>query len=352
MNFFKKLSLKYFNGSADLRRNEEREILTSRDKAFIYACQKYNLEFEYLNFFSGAHFVEESDFELEHSLIKCKFSELQKHNHFDWFVYLLCRQLDKERIPQFKAVLKLIEGKREDYFMKLVDTIRRALSDNYQVMSPRNDRYTNNLWNAGLNYAIETTVYISILWESVDSILNYVFYKVPEEARKFEEQEKIRRQREQEDYARRQREWQERLNREAQERERKRQEEERVRRENAQQRARYGWGSDGFYNNQQSGFNWDDDRFNAYNSQDHWRDWWERFYKEQQERESRKSESKKSESTTQSSLYAILQIEPTTDKKVIKAAYRKLVLVYHPDRGGNEEKFKELTAAYEKLMSL
>lgn len=345
MNFFKKLSLKYFNGSADLKRNEQREILTSRDKAFIYACRKYNLEFEYLNFFSGAHFVEESDFEPEHSLIKCKFSELQKHNHFEWFVYLLCRQLDKERIPQFKAVLKLIEGKREDYFRGIVDTMRRALSDNFQQMSPHNDRYTNNLWNAGLNYAIETTVYISILWDSVDAVLDYVFYKVPEEARKYEEQERIRKQKEQEDYARRYAEW----HRQEQERERRRQEEERVRRENAQQRARYGY-SDGFYNNQQSGFNWDGDDFGAFNSQSRqWRDWWEKFYKEQQERESRKSQS---QSTSESSLYTILQIEPTTDKKVIKAAYRKLVLVYHPDRGGSEEKFKELTAAYEKLMSL
>lgn len=351
MNFFKKLSLKYFNGSADLKRNEEREILTSRDKAFIYACRKYNLEFEYLNFFSGAHFVEESDFEPEHSLIKCKFSELQKHNHFEWFVYLLCRQLDKERIPQFKAVLKLIEGKREDYFVKLVDTMRRALSDNYQQVSLYNDRYTNNLWNTGLKYTIQTTIYISILWDGVDAVLDYVFYKVPEETKKREEQERIRRQKEQEDYIRRQREWQERLNREAQEQERKRQEEERIRRENAQQRARYGWG---YYENfHNSGFTCDDDRFNAFNSQSsQWRDWWERFYKEQQERESKKSESKKSESTAQSSLYTILQIEPTTDKKVIKAAYRKLVLVYHPDRGGSEEKFKELTAAYEKLMSL
>lgn len=347
MNFFKKLSLKYFNGSADLKRNEQREILTSRDKAFIYACRKYNLEFEYLNFFSGAHFVEESDFEPEHSLIKCKFSELQKHNHFEWFVYLLCRQLDKERIPQFKAVLKLIEGKREDYFRGIVDTMRRALSNNFQQMSPHNDRYTNNLWNAGLNYAIETTVYISILWDSVDAVLDYVFYKVPEEARKYEEQERIRKQKEQEDYARRYAEWH--RQEQEQERERRRQEEERVRRENAQQRARYGY-SDGFYNNQRSGFNWDGDDFGAFNSQSRqWRDWWEKFYKEQQERESRKSQS---QSTSESSLYTILQIEPTTDKKVIKAAYRKLVLVYHPDRGGSEEKFKELTAAYEKLMSL
>lgn len=47
MNVFKKISLKYFNGSSNLNEGEERDIITSRDKAFIYACRKYNLEFEY-----------------------------------------------------------------------------------------------------------------------------------------------------------------------------------------------------------------------------------------------------------------------------------------------------------------
>lgn len=77
MNVFKKISLKYFNGSSNLNEGEERDIVTSRDKAFIYACRKYNIDFEYYGFFSGAHFVEESDFEPEHSLIKCNFSELK-----------------------------------------------------------------------------------------------------------------------------------------------------------------------------------------------------------------------------------------------------------------------------------
>lgn len=34
----------------------------------------------------------------------------------------------------------------------------------------------------------------------------------------------------------------------------------------------------------------------------------------------------------------------------IKAAYRKLALVHHPDRGGNEEKMKEVNEAYEFLV--
>jgi curved DNA-binding protein CbpA len=33
----------------------------------------------------------------------------------------------------------------------------------------------------------------------------------------------------------------------------------------------------------------------------------------------------------------------------IRKAYRKLALVHHPDRGGDAEKFKEITFAYEVL---
>ena len=53
-------------------------------------------------------------------------------------------------------------------------------------------------------------------------------------------------------------------------------------------------------------------------------------------------------------LYQILEIEPTDDLSIIKSAYRKLVIKYHPDlNGGNrvyEEKFKEISEACEVLM--
>ena len=305
MNFFKKLSLKYFNGSADLKRNEEREILTSRDKAFIYACRKYNLEFEYYNFFSGAHFVEESDFEPEHSLIKCNFSELKKYNHFKWFAYLLSSQLDRERIPQFKAILKLLEGKKEPYFYAVIEAIEKGLKENRQNISI----YANvkgNLWDAGMKYAISKPIHISILWTIADKTLNHIFYEIPAKV-----EENIRKA--QEAARRAQREWEERIERERRER---------------------------FYGNQ--GFEFNDD-FAGFNHQ--YQSWWDNFSREQAKRQQETV-------NPYASLYTMLQISPTTDKKIIKAAYRKLVLVYHPDRGGSEEKFKELTAAYEKLMSL
>lgn len=178
MNVFKKISLKYFNGSSNLNEGEERDIITSRDKAFIYACRKYNIDFEYYGFFSGAHFVEESDFEPEHSLIKCNFSELKKYNHFKWFAYLLSSQLDKERIPQFKAILKLLERKKEPYFYAVIEAIEKGLKENRQNISI----YVNvkgNLWDAGMKYAISKPIHISILWTIVDKTLNHIFYEIP-----------------------------------------------------------------------------------------------------------------------------------------------------------------------------
>lgn len=51
--------------------------------------------------------------------------------------------------------------------------------------------------------------------------------------------------------------------------------------------------------------------------------------------------------------YEILEIERTNDKEVIKKAYRKLALKYHPDRNPDdksaEERFKQINEAYEIL---
>lgn len=48
-------------------------------------------------------------------------------------------------------------------------------------------------------------------------------------------------------------------------------------------------------------------------------------------------------------LYETLGVEKSADAKEIKKAYRKLSLKHHPDRGGDEQKFKEINAAYEVL---
>tara|TARA_B100000508_G_scaffold140609_1_gene142353 strand:+ start:46142 stop:47032 length:891 start_codon:yes stop_codon:yes gene_type:complete len=52
--------------------------------------------------------------------------------------------------------------------------------------------------------------------------------------------------------------------------------------------------------------------------------------------------------------FEILEIAPTKDEKVIKKAYRKLALKYHPDKNQTEEahvKFIRISEAYENLLA-
>ena len=47
--------------------------------------------------------------------------------------------------------------------------------------------------------------------------------------------------------------------------------------------------------------------------------------------------------------YKTLGLKDNATDEEIKKAYRKLAMIHHPDRGGNEEKFKEITTAYENI---
>lgn len=45
--------------------------------------------------------------------------------------------------------------------------------------------------------------------------------------------------------------------------------------------------------------------------------------------------------------YDILEVTENATQDEIKKSYRKLAMQYHPDKGGNEEKFKKLSEAYD-----
>lgn len=50
-----------------------------------------------------------------------------------------------------------------------------------------------------------------------------------------------------------------------------------------------------------------------------------------------------------SSLYKLLEVEKDASESDIKKAYKKLAMKHHPDKGGDPEKFKEVTRAYQIL---
>src|ERR1700704_3051995 len=47
--------------------------------------------------------------------------------------------------------------------------------------------------------------------------------------------------------------------------------------------------------------------------------------------------------------YEVLGVGKSASADEIKKAFRQAAVEHHPDRGGNEEKFKELNEAYEVL---
>ena len=44
--------------------------------------------------------------------------------------------------------------------------------------------------------------------------------------------------------------------------------------------------------------------------------------------------------------YLILEVKPEASQDEIKKAFRRLALIHHPDKGGDENKFKEINEAY------
>lgn len=53
---------------------------------------------------------------------------------------------------------------------------------------------------------------------------------------------------------------------------------------------------------------------------------------------------------TLTSAYAELHLLPSAPQSVIKAAYKALVSLHHPDKGGDADKFIKISEAYQKIV--
>lgn len=50
--------------------------------------------------------------------------------------------------------------------------------------------------------------------------------------------------------------------------------------------------------------------------------------------------------------WSVLNVSPNASVKEIKCAYKKLSLTYHPDAGGNRDKWEQLSKAYQEALNI
>jgi hypothetical protein len=58
----------------------------------------------------------------------------------------------------------------------------------------------------------------------------------------------------------------------------------------------------------------------------------------------------KEKRVTEEKYYKVLDVTPAADEDEVRHAYKRLVLIHHPDKNGNVEKFRQVQEAHDKIM--
>lgn len=83
-----------------------------------------------------------------------------------------------------------------------------------------------------------------------------------------------------------------------------------------------------------------------------WKERWEVFKTMEHTRQTHEQQSgwnPRTRKSTSHGPFGVLYVTPNAPKEVIKAAYRVLAQLYHPDRGGDTALMQQLNAAYDEL---
>lgn len=273
---------------SQLKVNAFRKYITKRDIAYCYACNKYKIPLNDMCYFSTGKLQGHIILEdNEYSLIKINFNLHHRHNHIWVFIEQFVERLNEDRWEAFKSLSSVMLGCKDEFYRVKFSNILSKVFRKKQFFSPRTCSFISWWWLLCNSFTIKDGNITAIDYDRFYDCLKFILNDSHKAWKAHKAQQEAESQRKAAE-------------------ERKREEE----------RRRF----------------WNEARDYAYGGYQ------------------RQNYSPPKEPLQEfASEYRVLGINPTRDMVIIKAAWRKLCLEYHPDKCSNNEYIKLVNSAYETL---